>query len=61
MAWPAPADARPVNTARAACTLTKTRVAALENFPVSIIAFCDVVPAAHSPRGYYVLTRGSEM
>ena len=55
LASAAPAEARPVNSADAACTVAKTRVAARDNFPVSRVGFCDIIPAAHSPSGYYVL------
>ena len=52
---PAPANAGPVNTADAACTLATARASARYHFPVSEIAFCDIIPEADSPTGYYVL------
>lgn len=48
-------DAAPARTAKAACERVKTRVAAVEHFRTSIVAFCDTVAAADSPRGFYVL------
>jgi hypothetical protein len=51
----APLDAAPVRTVKAACERVKTRVSAVERFPLSIIAFCDIIGAADSPRGFYVL------
>lgn len=53
--WALPAGAAPVKTAKAACTLAKARAAALGRFPVSAIAFCDIIPADSSPNGYYVM------
>src|SRR5688572_14315968 len=55
LASAAPAEARPVNNAEAACRVAKARVGARDRFPVSRVGFCDIIPAAHSPRGYYVL------
>lgn len=49
------ANATPVNSANDACTQAKARFAALDNFPLSRIGSCDVIPAANSPRGLYVL------
>jgi hypothetical protein len=51
----APLDAAPVRTAKAACERVKTRVSSVEHFPVSIVAFCDTLRAADSPKGFYVL------
>ena len=51
----APADGRPVNSDKAACAIAKARVAARDQFPVSRVAFCEVIPVAESPREYYVL------
>ena len=53
--WPPPVGAAPVATEKTACDLTKARVAARGHFPVSVIAFCDIIGAEDSPRGYYVL------
>jgi len=44
----APLDAAPVRTAKAACELVKTRVSAVEHFPLSTVAFCDPIGAADS-------------
>jgi hypothetical protein len=49
------AEAGPVRTERAACELVKARVAATGDFPLSRIAFCDVIPRESSPARYYVL------
>src|SRR3954447_12518405 len=51
----APLDAAPVRAAKAACERVKTRVSAVEHFPLSIVAFCDPIREADSPRGFYVL------
>ena len=51
----APLDAAPVRTANAACERVKTRVSAVEHFPVSVIAFCDTTAVADSPNGFYLL------
>ena len=50
-----PAVAAPVNTEKAACDLTKDRVAAQRGFPVSRIAFCDAIVPEEQPNGFYVL------
>ena len=50
------ANANPVNSASEACTLVKARYSARHHLPTSRIGFCDMVPAADSPRGFYVLT-----
>jgi hypothetical protein len=50
-----PVNAAPVRTAKAACERVKTRVSAVRHFPVSIVAFCDSVGEADSPKGFYVL------
>ena len=52
---PAPANAEPVQSRSAACARVKARYAALHRVPISVIAFCDMIAAADSPRGYYVL------
>lgn len=52
---PAPANAEPVQTRSAACIRVKARFAELNHVPISTIAFCDIMAAADSPRGYYVL------
>ena len=46
-----PLDAAPVRTAKAACERVKTRLSAVERFPV-----CDPIGAADSPKGFYVLS-----
>jgi hypothetical protein len=48
-------DAAPVRTAKAACERVKTRVSAVEHFPVLTIALCDTIGAVDSPKGFYVL------
>ena len=53
--WSAPAAAATVTTEKEACDLTKTRVAARGHFPVSAIAFCDVIIPEAQPKGLYVL------
>ena len=47
--------AAPINTESAACERVKARVSAVMRFPVSIVAFCDIIAPADSPKGYYVL------
>jgi hypothetical protein len=49
------AQAGPVRTERSACEAVKARVVDALLYPRSRIAFCDVIPRASSPRGYYVL------
>lgn len=51
----APLRAAPVRTQRAACHRAKTRVSAVRHFPASVVAFCDPIRAADSPRDFYVL------
>jgi hypothetical protein len=53
--WSAPAGAATVTTEKAACDLTKARVAARGHFPVLAIAFCDVIVPEAQPKGFYVL------
>ena len=53
--WSVPAQASTVTTEKAACDVTKARVAARDHFPVSAIAFCDVVVPEAQPKGFYVL------
>jgi hypothetical protein len=53
--WASPANAAAVTTAKEACAVAKTRVSAERHFPISVVAFCDQVDAAQSPKGYYVL------
>lgn len=53
--WPAPVEPAPVTTEKAACDVTKASIAARGHFPVSAIAFCDMVAADSSPRDYYIL------
>ena len=53
--WSAPAGAATVTTEKAACDLTKARVAARDHFPVSVIAFCDIIIPEAQPKGFYVL------
>ena len=48
-------EAEPVTTAAAACEIVKQRHSARYNYPVSAISACDIIPAARSPHGYYVL------
>ena len=49
------ANASPVKSASEACTLIQARYAARYHLPMSRIGFCDMIPAADGPRGYYVL------
>ena len=44
-----------MNTAKAACRTVKVRVSASGHFPISVIAFCDILAEPDSPKGYYVL------
>jgi hypothetical protein len=53
--WSAPVGAASVTTEKAACELTKARVAARDHFPVSAIAFCDLIVPEWQPKGFYVL------
>lgn len=53
--WPAPAGAASVTTEKAACKLTKVRVAARDHFPVSALSFCDFIVPEAQPKGFYVL------
>jgi hypothetical protein len=56
----APLHAAPVRTEKAACERVKVRISAVEHFPVSIVAFCDTIGAANSPKGLYVLALHSD-
>lgn len=53
--WSAPAGAATVTTEKAACDLTKARVAERDHFPVSAIAFCDSIVPEAQPKGFYAL------
>ena len=53
LATPSTEDA--VASADAACITVKARLAARENLPDLIIGYCDVIPDADSPEGYFVL------
>ena len=44
-----------MKTANAACHLVKVRVSVSRHFPISAIAFCDIIPESDSPKGYYIL------
>jgi hypothetical protein len=44
-----------VKTEKTACALVKAHVSASRHFLISAIASCDVIAAASSPRGYFVL------
>lgn len=50
-----PAHACPVRTGGAACTVAKARVAARLHRPLSSIPFCEILRAADSPPGVYIL------
>lgn len=50
-----PLNAAPVRTEKAACNRVKTYVSAVEHFPVSAIALCDITEGAVGPRGFYVM------
>lgn len=56
----AQAKAAPVRTQAEACAAVKASVAVNRHVPVSIIAFCDVIPLSEVPRGYYVLALHSD-
>jgi len=51
----APLAAQPIKTAKAACATVKVQVSARGHFPISAIAFCDMIPADSSPKELYVL------
>lgn len=53
--WSTSASAVEVTTEKAACSLTKARVAARGHFPISAIAFCDFIVPEAQPKGFYVL------
>jgi hypothetical protein len=55
-----PVHAARVKTAKAACDLVKARVSAARHFATSEIAFCDVIPAASTPKAFYVLALHSK-
>lgn len=55
-----PSSMQPVANADEACAVAKTRVIARDRLPESAIAFCDVIPAADSPRGYYIMALHSD-
>jgi hypothetical protein len=44
-----------VSKAKTACEIVKAQVSASRHFPISVIAFCDIIPARSSPKAYYVL------
>jgi hypothetical protein len=44
-----------VATEEAACNSVKARVATVEHFDVSVIAFCDFIVKEEQPAGFYVL------
>jgi hypothetical protein len=50
-----PTNSAPVKTSKGACAVAKARVSAERHFPISVVAFCDQVDPAQSPKGYYVL------
>lgn len=52
---PGGGNAAVVKTANAACQAVKTQVSAARHFPVSAIAFCDIIREQDSPKAYYVL------
>lgn len=49
-----------VRTEKAACNRIKGYVSAVEHFPASAIAFCDIIGAADSPTGFYVMALHSK-
>ena len=53
--WAPPLDAKPVRKAKAACQRAKAFYSTVEHFPISVIAFCDTIASADSPKGFYVL------
>lgn len=44
-----------VKTAKIACDVVKAQVSASRHFPVSAVAFCDILPEGSSAKAYYVL------
>lgn len=48
-------NAAAVKTAKAACDVVKAKVSASGHFPISVIAFCDMIVESESPKAYYVL------
>ena len=52
-------DAR-VETPEAACSIAMARVSASRDFPASIIAYCDTLPADGRPNDLYVLALHSK-
>lgn len=55
LASSAHANPTPVNGAEEACALVEARFAARNRFPKSRLGFCDVIAAANSPPGFFVL------
>jgi hypothetical protein len=51
----APVNAAPIRTEKAACDRVKARISAIRHFPVSVVAFCDIIGVVDSPKGFYVL------
>lgn len=46
---------QPVSNAEAACVVATARVTAQRGLPTGHVAFCDDIPEADSPAGYYVM------
>jgi hypothetical protein len=55
LSWAVPATAAPVKAEGEACAAVKARVSARGHFQIFEGTFCDVIPAAHGPNGYYIL------
>lgn len=57
LALPSASCATPqsVGSAEAACVVATTRVTAQNGLSASHVAFCDDIPEADSPAGYYVM------
>ena len=44
-----------MHTEKEACERVKVRASTVQHFPMSIFAFCDLIDAVGSPKGFYVL------
>jgi hypothetical protein len=58
--WTSPSDRHPVNRAEDACTVASARVIERDQLPQTAIAFCDHVPTADSPPGYFIMALHSD-
>jgi hypothetical protein len=55
LAGAGPANAAPVKSAQAACSLIKVHYHRRYGFPLRRMAFCDIISRASSPAGLYVM------